>query len=252
MNTTVQTHVGQVVWHDLMTGDVERAKAFYGELLGWELEVWKPGEMAYPMITANGQMNGGFKTLDPATGAPPHCLTYVRVGRRGGGAAERGTQAGGTVHVAPMDGPEVGRFAVIADPQGAVIAPFALGQEMTLPQGVFAWDELLTTDVEAAKTFYKTVFDWGNAAWEGDIPYTLFKSPEGQDVAGLMEKPPQAPSPHWLTYLVSDDVDGTVAKARTLGAEVYVEGMDIGDMGRIAVLGDPTGAAFGLFQAAGQ
>jgi predicted enzyme related to lactoylglutathione lyase len=60
VSTGVQTRVGQFVWHDLLTTDVERAQSFYTELLGWEIETWKPGEMDYPMIKANGVQHGGF------------------------------------------------------------------------------------------------------------------------------------------------------------------------------------------------
>jgi predicted enzyme related to lactoylglutathione lyase len=248
MSTTVQTRIGQVVWHDLMTTDVERARAFYGELLGWEVEVWKPGEMDYPMITVNGQMHGGFATLDPASGAPPHWIAYVRVDDVDA-ASERAAGAGGSVAFQPMDIPEVGRFSVIADQQGAVIATFSPGDEMTLPQGVFVWDELLTSDVEAAKSFYETVFGWQNRTWEGPNEYTLFQNADAQDVAGVMDKPAEDPGPpRWLTYLATDDLDATVEKARGLGATVYLERMDLPEIGSIAVLADPTGAAFGLFK----
>ena len=77
MSTGVQTAVGRFVWHDLATTDVDNAKDFYARLFGWETEVWKPGEMDYPMITANGQMHGGF---GPAQGdAPPHWIGHVVV-----------------------------------------------------------------------------------------------------------------------------------------------------------------------------
>jgi predicted enzyme related to lactoylglutathione lyase len=250
MSATVKTHVGQVVWHDLMTTDVERAKSFYGELLGWEFEVWKPGELDYTTITANGQQPGGIVTLDPAAGTPSHWVGYVLVDDVDA-VAERATQAGGTVQVAPTDIPEVGRYAVLADPEGAVIAAVAPAHDMPSPQGVFVWEELLTTDVEGAKAFYETVLGWTNAAWEGEAPYTLFKSAGVQDVAGVMDKPAEDRSPpHWLTYLAVDDVDAAVEKARGLGATAYVEGVDVPDVGRIAVLGDPTGATVGLFRSA--
>jgi predicted enzyme related to lactoylglutathione lyase len=250
MSTSVETHVGQIVWHDLMTTDVERAKAFYGEFLGWEFEVWQPGEFEYSMITSGDRQHGGFRELDEASGAPPHWLAYVRV-EDADAAAEQAAQAGGTVYVQPTDIPDVGRFSVLADPQGAVLAAFAPAEEMALPQGVFAWDELVTTDVEGAKAFYAAVLGWGSREWEGEAPYTLFTNPAKQEVAGVMDRPANYEGPpSWLTYLLADDLEARVAKARELGAEVYLEGMDLPDIGRIAVLADPTGAAFGLFKPA--
>jgi hypothetical protein len=250
MSTSVETQVGQVVWHDLMTTDVERTKAFYGELFGWEFEVWKPGELDYSMITSGGSQHGGFMTLDAANGAPPHWLAYVRV-EDVDAAAEQATEAGGTVYVQPTDITEVGRFSVLGDPQGAVLAAFAPAEAMTLPQGVFAWDELVTTDVEGAKAFYAAVLGWGSREWEGEAPYTLFTNPAEQEVAGVMDRPANYEGPpSWLTYLLADDLEAVVAKAGELGAEVYLEGMDVPGIGRIAVLADTTGAAFGLFKPA--
>src|SRR5206468_3174106 len=60
MTTQMQTAVGRFVWHDLNTTDDDAAKRFYVELLGWDVEVWKPGEMDYPMISAKGSQHGGF------------------------------------------------------------------------------------------------------------------------------------------------------------------------------------------------
>ena len=77
MATDVGTRVGRFVWHDLATGDVERAKEFYVDLLGWEIEVFKPGEMDYPMISSGGIQHGGFGPTQG--GAPPHWMGHVHV-----------------------------------------------------------------------------------------------------------------------------------------------------------------------------
>ena len=74
-------------------------------------------------------------------------------------AGARAKQAGGSV-LAAMDIPEVGRFAVIRDPQGAVISAFTPQGEPRIPEGAFVWDELHTSDIEAAKQFYPAVFGW--------------------------------------------------------------------------------------------
>ena len=67
-----------------------------------------------------------------------------------------------------------------------------------------------------------------------------------------MQKPPGAVGPTtWLTYLATEDVDAAVAKAKGLGASACREGMDVADVGRVAVLADPTGAVFGLFTPSG-
>ncbi len=120
------------------------------------------------------------------------------------------------------------------------------------PPPAWAWHEVMTNDVAAAKTFYTSLLGWSAQDLQMPTgPYTLFMK-GGEQVAGCMAIPqgngqPVCP-PNWLSYLRVDDVDATVARARELGARVDVAGMDIPGIGRFAVLGDPTGATFALFQ----
>jgi predicted enzyme related to lactoylglutathione lyase len=251
MSTEIKTAVGRFVWHDHMSTDPAKAQEFYGQLLGWTTEVWKPGEMDYPMITANGQMHGGF---GPAQGdAPSHWLGHVLV-ENVDSCVSRAEAAGGTLLAEPMDIPEVGRMAVIRDPQGAVFSLFTPAGEPPTAEGVFVWDELLTTDVEAAKQFYGEVVGWTAAEMDmGEMgTYVMCRSGD-LDRAGMMTIPRGAEAPpHWLVYLSTDDVDATLKKAKQLGATVYMEPMDIPGIGRLAWLADPTGAAFGLFKGSEQ
>jgi uncharacterized protein len=246
--STVKTAVGAFVWHDHVSDDVEAARNFYTQLLGWETEVWKPGEVDYPMITANGQMHGGFGSAQG--GAPPHWLGHVLV-EDVDETASKAEAAGAKLLGEPMDIPEVGRMVVIQDPQGAVVSAFSPAGEAMQPQGVFVWDELTTTNVDAAKSFYGEVFGW--TASDTDMGeagvYTLFNRANDVNTAGCMATRPGAEAPpNWLTYIATDDADATVAKAKELGATVYVEPTDIPDVGRFAVLADPTGAAFGILK----
>jgi uncharacterized protein len=245
VSTGVQTRIGQFIWHDLQTADVERAKSFYVELLGWELETWKPGEVDYPMIKANGQQHGGFTKTE----GPSHWLGHVAV-EDVDAACRAAESAGGSVRGEPGGHPEVGRWATIVDPQGALVSAFAPGYESPTPTGVVLWNELATSDVEAAKSFYAAVFGWTSEDMdmgEGGV-YTLFNKADGENAGGAMQNP-DAPAA-WYPYLASDDVDASVARAQKLGAQVFVEPTDVPTVGRIAVLGDPTGATFGLFRRA--
>jgi uncharacterized protein len=247
VSTGVRTALGKFVWHENNSTDVEKAKRFYGELLGWESEVWKPGEMDYAMIKVGDEMHGGFMA---AQGAPSHWLGHVLV-ESADEAADRARRAGGNVIAGPMDIPEVGRFALIADPQGAVVSAFAPEGEAPMGQGVFVWDELMTSDPEAATRFYGEVFGWTSRAMDmGEMgTYTLFSRGEDDDVGGCMRMPEgmQAP-PHWLVYVGVDDVDATAARAKELGATLFVEPTDIPEVGRFAIVQDPAGAVFGLFK----
>jgi uncharacterized protein len=254
MSTGVQTAVGRFVWHDHMSGDVEKAKSFYKALLGWEIETWKPGEMDYPMITVQGKMHGGF---GPAPdGVPSHWLGHVAVDDADA-AGKRAEEAGGKIVAPTMDIPEVGRMTVIQDPQGATLSAFAAASDATpVSEGVFVWDELMTSDVEDAKRFYGEVFGWTSHEYEGPAgapPYTLFRVGDA-DRAGCMaitaEAKAMGAAPHWIPYVGVEDVDETAARAKELGATIYLEPNDIATMGRIAVFGDPNGATMGLFQPA--
>ena len=248
--TSVEIRAGQVVWHDLMTTDVEAARQFYGTLLGWDFNVWKPGEFDYPMIHIGDTDHGGISRQDPGIGVPPHWRSYVRVDDVDAAAA-RAAAAGGTIVVEATDIPEVGRFAVIVDPQGAMIAPFAAAYEAPPPQGTFVWEELHTTDPEAAKQFYGEVFGWQAGDMDmGDLgSYGMLGLSEEESVAGIFRKPDDQPGPAaWVTYIATADVDASTAKAIDLGATQILAPMTIKGVGRWSILVDPTGATFGLYE----
>jgi predicted enzyme related to lactoylglutathione lyase len=247
--STVKTQVGRFVWHELMSTDVERAKSFYTELLGWEIEVYKPGEIDYPMISAGGATHGGF-WQQQAPGAPSHWLGHVCV-EDVDGAANRAQGLGGTVLNGPMDMPEVGRFALLQDTHGAVFSAYRPEGDGSASEGVFLWDELMSPDVEGSKSFYTEVFGWTASDMDmGDLGiYTIFNRDEETQVAGLLSKPEGMPGPAvWVPYIGADDVEATVARAQELGANALVSGMDVPGVGKIAILMDPTGAVFGLFK----
>jgi len=257
MSTETQTLNGKFVWHDHTSGDVEAAKSFYSDLLAWEIEVFDGGGMNYPMIKANGAMHGGFG--ESQGGSPPHWLGHVAV-EDADETAEKVKAGGGTIYFGPSDIPEVGRFFIFADPQGAVLSAFASSGPPQGPpaEGAFVWDELATSDIEGAKKFYGDVFGWTSRDMDmGEgMTYTMFERPGGGDVAGGMplteDMKEHAAPPNWLAYLGTEDVDGTTAKAEELGATVHMQPTDIPGIGRFSVLQDPTRAIFALFQGTAQ
>ena len=252
MSTAVDAKIGTVVWHDLLTPDAPAAQAFYAALLGWTYEVWKPGEVDYPMIQAGGAMHGGVVQLSADVPAPPHWMAYVAVEDVDATAATA-RSAGGSVLREPFDIPEVGRTALIADPTGASISLFS-GPDSGMPraQGVFAWEELLTSDVPAAVAFYGSVLGWTSSEMPmgTGAAYTIFANAAGEMVAGGMPNPREGAPSQWLTYLATDDVDATAAKAVSLGGAVHHEPFDVPGAGRIAVIADPTSGVVGLFKPA--
>lgn len=115
---------GAFAWNELATRDVDGSKAFYSKLFGWKLETQQMGPTSYTMITNGDRPNGGFIEMNEQwEGIPPHWMTYFWVDDVDASAkAVEGSE--GKIHVPPTDIPEVGRFSVVADPQGATFTLF--------------------------------------------------------------------------------------------------------------------------------
>ena len=248
---------GRIVWHDLMTTDPAKAKEFYGQLFGWEI---KPIDMGpggnYDMIHVGESGQGGMMPLDTSQGIPSHWVAYANVDDVDE-AVKKSDATGGRPLMPPPDIPGVGRVAVIADPTGACICPFKhQGDEAMpeaswpMPEGSFCWEELLTTDVETAKEFYKPIFGWETQEQDMGpmgIYTTLHRGPVG--LGGMMKMPAEAEAPpHWLPYMATDDVDACAKRVAELGGQVYKEPGDIPGVGRFAVFADPTGAPFAVYK----
>ncbi len=249
---------GRFVWYDHMSREPQKAIEFYNALFGWNTKPVDMGPMGtYNMLNRDGVEFGGVVNLGDEP-APSHWMAYVMVADVDA-VAEQAKSLGGTVASPPMDVPGTGRFAVIGDPTGAYISPFQYAMpappepEGLPPAGSFCWHELLTNDVGAAKDFYTKIFPWESVDVDmGPIgTYTLLKR-NGRDLAGMMAKPPdtQGQPSHWLYYVAVEDVDAAASKAQELGGAQLAGPMDIPNVGRIAVLQDPTGAGFALFKAA--
>src|SRR5262245_48248110 len=122
---------GRFVWYELMTTDTGAAKAFYGKVAGWKTQDMPMPGMTYTMLLAGETAMGGLMDLPEASrkmGVPPNWMGYVAVDDVDASAAQA-KRLGGNVNVPPTDIPDVGRFAVISDPQTAVIALFKRSEE---------------------------------------------------------------------------------------------------------------------------
>lgn len=250
------SNIGCFVWHDLMTNDIPGAMNFYAELLGWEYQiehstdfVWKPGESEYPLIIKDGEAHGGFVEINGDKES--HWVSYVMV-ENVDEVVENAKGLGARIEKEPFDIPGVGTSTVIKDPQGAIICPFVPTHNFPPPLGTFLWDELMTDNAEPARMFYNNLFGWlpkeGNMHQLND--YTVFQSADDtQAIGGAMNHSfRRGKAAAWVPYLATDDVDETVARAKTLGAELELGVIEVPDEGRFAILKDPTGAEFALFK----
>ena len=240
--------VGKFVWHEQVSPDPKQAQDYYTQLFGWDTEVFKPGEVDYTMISSGGQTHGGFgKAMEGAP--PPHWLSHIHVDNLDE-TIEKANAAGGKVAAGPFEMGEVGRIAIIADPQGAYLAAYEPAGEGPASEGVFVWDELVTSDVDGAQRFYEAVFGWSTQDMgEQYGGYRIFNRGETETgVAGLMGAPDDSAPPHWQPYVAVEDPDATAAKGKELGGDALMEPMDVPEVGRLAVLRDPQGATFGIIR----
>jgi predicted enzyme related to lactoylglutathione lyase len=239
-------------WVDMGSPDLAKAKEFYGGLFGWNCPDGPAEAGGYTVCDLGGKTVAGLgPQMNPD--APPHWMTYVNVDSADDTVAKVAAN-GGTVFMPPMDVMDAGRMAIFADPLGAVIGLWQpnghLGAQVANEPGTYCWSELITTDLEAAKTFYNAVFGWDS---EGQGPpggaplYTEWKV-GGRSIGGMMLKtedmPAEMPS-MWGVYFAVTDADDTVSRAQGLGATLFMGPMDI-EPGRFAVLADPVGAVFNV------
>lgn len=115
----------------------------------------------------------------------------------------------------------------------------------------FCWNELATTDIQAAKDFYGKVFGWTFSDQPmGDFTYTMIMNKDkgcGGMWAIPKDKEKQIP-PHWMAYILVDNLEDSLEKACELGASIVKSVTDVGDCGRFAVIVDPTGAHIAMWQ----
>jgi predicted enzyme related to lactoylglutathione lyase len=247
---------GQFVWHEHLAKDPKAAIAFYSDVVGWKTQPFaESGPEEYMMwVGSQGPLGGVMQLPEEAAkmGAPPHWMAHVQVANVDTTAAQV-KKLGGKIYKEPSDIPTVGRFAVIADPQGASISIFKPNSAMTLHDvtkpGEFCWNELMTSDSAAAFKFYSDIFGW-KILQEMEMgpmgTYRVYGVGETQ-LGGMMTKPKESPMPPmWIYYVETSDLEGAIARATKKGAKVMNGPMDVPGGGRIAQLMDPQGAAFAL------
>jgi predicted enzyme related to lactoylglutathione lyase len=238
---------GTFCWADLATPDAEGAKAFYGGLLGWEFVDRPAGDEAiYTMCQVRGR--DVCALYQAREGQPSAWLQYIAVDSATH-EAERIAAKGGTVHQQPFDVMSAGTMAVVADPQGAVFALWQAGEsfgaQLVNEPGAMVWNQLNTTDLEAAVAWYADVFGWDIERSLDD--YFGIRN-QGSLNGGMMTIPAEAGDvpPHWfVSFTVADDAAAMEGVAE-LGGQVMVPPAPI-DVGRFSVLRDPQGVFFGLY-----
>lgn len=257
-----ETH-GKFIWCELMTPDTAAAGTFYSAVVGWSVKQMEMGDMPPYFLFETGpaencQGIGGMMTFPPELQGklPPNWTGYVAVDDVDGTARDFVTH-GGRVQREPEDIPGVGRFAVVADPHGAVICimtPLPMDNSppavpMTTP-GHVGWHELYAGNGDEAFAFYSKVFGW---AKNHDMDmgamgvYRIFAESEGgEPVGGIMTKPETVPFPCWAYYFNVEGIDAAIDRVTAGGGQVVNGPMEVPGGAWIVQATDPQGAFFAL------
>jgi predicted enzyme related to lactoylglutathione lyase len=247
-------HHGRFVWHELLTTDTAAARNFYADVIGWGAQDASTPDFAYALFTDGTSPVAGLMDLpDEATkmGATPRWVGYVGVNDVNA-VADHIERLGGTVYVPPTN-TNIGRIAIVADPQSAPLALVeglkpATGEPAEPDKaGRASWSELLTADCEKAFAFYSSLFGWqrANAEAEPAETYQLF-SCGGRVIGGMLAKPVGIPDPFWVHYFTVADVDAAVARVEAGGGQIFFGPQELPDGNCIVRCTDPQGAVFAL------
>lgn len=256
---------GTFSWVELGTTDPDAAKAFYAELFGWEAEDQPIPEEAgggvYTLLRIDGDAVAGLSAQPEQqrqAGVPPNWFSYVTAADTNAAAAQA-AKLGGAVHAGPFDVMQNGRMAVIADPTGAMFGMWqprdTIGATRVNDPGCLTSNELSTNDVERASAFYAALFGWRieEVDTQGGPRYWVIGhdgAAEGRN-GGMRELAPEQEQagipPHWMPYFTTTSADQLIATVNERGGALHAGPLEI-PAGRIAVVGDPQGAIFGVFE----
>jgi uncharacterized protein len=244
------------VWYELMTAEASAAIAFYTEAIGWKAEDSGMPGMAYTLLkVGDAQVAGLMPTpVEMQTrGTPSTWSGYIAVDDVDAMEA-RVLEAGGQVLRPAEDIPEVGRFAVVADPQGASLMLFKPARNDPPPMppaeapGTIGWHELRARDGAAVFGFYAALFGWtrGEALDMGPLgTYQLFEI-DGVPSGAVMNKTSDVPMPGWRYYFRVDALDAALRRVQRLGGTVTMGPSEVPGGLWVAHALDPQGAVFAL------
>jgi uncharacterized protein len=245
---------GTFCWVGLATSEPGSAKAFYSGLFGWHAQDLEAGAAGTYTALRHGNEDVAILYMQQpearAAGAPPHWTSYISVEDADATAARASELGGAAVFREPFDVLEAGRVAAIRDPTGAIVSlwqPRArIGATLVNDVGALCWNELTTNDVERAKSFFGELLAWEYEAAEGG--YVSIRN-AGALNGGMREQTERERGipPDWLPYFTVESTYDAAHRAERLGGRLLMPTTEV-HRGRFAVVGDPQGAAFAVFE----
>ena len=248
MGTRTSYPPGTFSWVDLATTDVAGAQTFYATVFGWVGDAGAGGSM----LRFEGSLVAAIFPLSEesrAAGTSPSWTSYVTVADVDTAAA-RAVELGGAIARNAFDIADVGRVALITDPQGAALALWQagthFGAERVNDIGCLCMNELVTSELDAARDFYEQLFGWATGLVDTGPggPTLVWVQNRGNLNAHMGEEPGP---PHWRSYFTVESTAATIARIEELGGSVLAGPFPIPD-GSIAIVRDPQAAEFALFE----
>ena len=247
---STQPMPGKVVWHDLLTEDPAAAQHFYADLFGWTFrDVGLGRGQRYTVIEHEGRVIGGLvnarginRDINVSRWIPVLSVAEMDT------AMATVRAGGGTVFQRPLDIPQRGTVAVVADPQGAVLTLLEPRDgdpaDRVAEPGDWLWNEIWSSDPEATLAFYQSLVPaYTVEATGGDGDYR-YLSANGEPRVGVVQKPVDRIADTWMAYVRVSDPAATAAASERLGGKVLLPARENPRGGTVAILNDPTGAGF--------
>ncbi|MCK6523758.1 VOC family protein [Myxococcota bacterium] len=246
-------YAGAICWRELSSTNPAVATKFYRDLFSWTSKDVDMGPMGTYTILNHGEEMVAGAMQGPNPEIPSHWINYVTVDDVDASAAQV-VQLGGQVFMPPTDAPEIGRFAIVADPEGAVFGLLRDPSGQTVPAmntrpvpGTFCWAQLMTRDVEAAKRFYTAIFGWKVDMYEGMVTLTRGDGGLGSIMPMPAHVPAEVPA-YWENYVAVDDLGASYSRALALGAKSLVPPTSIPNTGDFALVATEEGATIALWK----
>ena len=244
---------GSFCWAELATTDAESAKKFYSALFNWSVNDHPTPQGTYTIFQVDGNDAAAMYTVRP--GEPPRWGVYFSTANVDESAAKV-APLGGKIVGGPFDVMDLGRMAIVQDPQGAMFCLWQAGKHYGATHGgplsQVSWPELATTDPAGAVAFYSGLFGWKTKPETGfDKAEYVEWTNRGTECGGMLPMRGdhwKGVPPHWGIYVTVADCDERTAKAKELGANVCVPPTDIPNVGRFSVIADAQNAVFALIK----
>jgi predicted enzyme related to lactoylglutathione lyase len=240
------------VWCELLTSDLHAAKAFYGKVLGWDMHDMAMPAGTYTVLNAAGTGIGGIMEMPKdVTGMGPFWSPYIEMDDVDAGT-KQAHLLGAKILRPAQDIPNVGRFAPIADPQGAIINLFKSLRPGAVPEagatGTVGWYELHAKNWEDELTFYSKMFGWTQGEGHDIGPMGIYQifNIGAQAAGGMFSSPEPAKGCFWLPYFRAGDIDAAQRRLGEAGGKTLNGPMQVPGGDWVVQAMDPQGAKFAL------